>query len=127
MGGPVDQSARKWGAVNTVRFEGKDPDEKWFPWVAEDPNAFHTTEVWVSIPMQMPLRLPSTRIWGFLERVALFGRGGAGRAALKLAESGGVLLINRTASKAMAIAEELRGAFRAGLPRIIRSRVKRST
>ena len=114
----LDESARKWGAVNTVRFEGKDPDDKWVPLgQAEDPNSFHTIRsvgfntdadaIATSITQDLGLSLNGSHC-------VLLGAGGAGRvAALKLAESGveSLYLINRTASKAMAIAEELRGAF----------------
>ena len=32
----LDESARRWGAVNTVRFEGRDPDGLWRPVAAMD-------------------------------------------------------------------------------------------
>ena len=69
----LDQSARKWGAVNTVRFEGKDPDEKWVPLgQAEDPNAFHAIR---SVGFNTDADAIATSInqdlGFFLERVAL--------------------------------------------------------
>jgi len=110
----VDESAKTWGAVNTIRFEGRDSAGAWKP--------LHQFE---SVPPE------KTRTLGFntdadailrairedleLElrgaRVLLLGAGGAGRvAALKLASENvsELFLINRTQAKAGSLAAEIR-------------------
>lgn len=109
----LDVSAESWGAVNTIRFEGRTPGGDWRP-LREFPDA----------------RPPETRARGFntdadaivrdlreslgLElagrRVVLLGAGGAGRAAaLRLAGEplAELCLVNRTAAKAEAVAREI--------------------
>jgi shikimate dehydrogenase len=105
----LDESARQWGGVNTVRFEGRDAGGPWRP-LGE----------WTDIP-------PEVRAHGFNTdagedlglslagaSVLLLGAGGAGRmAALKLAseKAARLFLVNRTRSKAEALAREIQARY----------------
>lgn len=109
----LDESARTWGAVNTIRFEAQDDAGTWRP-LGEFPGAipekvrshgFNTDAdaVTRSIREDLDVELAGAR-------VLLLGAGGAGRtAALKLATErvAELYLVNRTASKALALAEEI--------------------
>ncbi len=110
----VDESARGWGAVNTVRFEGRDADGVWRPLIefgdtvpdALRSQGFNTDAdaITRSISEDLGLELAGSR-------VLLLGAGGAGRtAALKLAgeKVGALFLVNRTRAKAEEIATEIR-------------------
>ena len=109
----LDESARKWGAVNTIRFEGRDSAGSWQPlrgWSAPPTeirsHGFNTDAVAIIEALRQDLDLTIAGA-----RVLLLGAGGAGRtAALKLASEGvsELFLINRTASKAQALADEIR-------------------
>lgn len=110
----LDESARKWGAVNTVRFEGVDAEGNWHPLGQTTSTEFQEIRcrgfntdadaVIRSIREDLRIELKGAK-------VLLLGAGGAGRvAALKLAEEqvAQLWLVNRTESKAQAIAEEAR-------------------
>ena len=89
----LDESAKRWGAVNTIRFG---PDGV---------TGFNTDAEAIVASLREDL--------GFTvagARVLLLGAGGAGRtAALKLAaENAELYLVNRTTAKAEAIAAEIR-------------------
>lgn len=109
----LDESARKWGAVNTVRFEGKTADGQWRPLhaFAEPPHetrahGFNTDADAITRALREDLGFEAQG-----KRALLLGAGGAGRvAALKLAEEGIAELhvVNRTASKAEQLAKEIR-------------------
>lgn len=111
----LDESARTWGAVNTIRFEARDPSGQWRPLAQFDQlpetdrilaRGFNTDADAIIRSLQEDLGL---EIRG--QRVVLLGAGGAGRtAALRLAAEGvaGLWLVNRTASKAEALAAEIR-------------------
>jgi shikimate dehydrogenase len=113
----LDESARTWGAVNTIRFEAQDAHGVWRP-LAEFSEAvpetirshgFNTDADAITRSLREDLGL---NIAG--ARVLLLGAGGAGRtAALKLASENAreLFLVNRTASKAMALAEEIGRRF----------------
>lgn len=93
----LDASAKKWGAVNTIRF-----DERGATGFNTDADAIIT-----SLREDLGVELRGAR-------VLLLGAGGAGRtAALKLASEGvaELFLVNRTRSKAEEIAEEIRRQF----------------
>ena len=113
----LDASARRWGAVNTVRFEGRSAGGEW-----------------VRLAELAPDRVDEVRMQGFNTdadaivralredlaveprgaRILLLGAGGAGRVAgLRLAAEGaGTLwLVNRTRSKAEELAAEIPGLF----------------
>lgn len=115
----VDAAARRWGAVNTVRFEGNREGEEgvWHPlgqWpggeVAEvRMHGFNTDADAIVRSVREDL---GVEVQG--ARVLLLGAGGAGRvAALRLAAEGaGVLwLVNRTESRAREVAEEIHRMF----------------
>lgn len=112
----LDESAREWGAVNTIRFEGRDNDGEWQPLHAFETapeelrsHGFNTDADAITQSLREELGM---EVRG--ESVLLLGAGGAGRvAALKLAASGvkALYLVNRTISKAEALAGEVRDRF----------------
>ena len=113
----LDESCRKWGAVNTVRFEGLAPDGSWKPlrkFSDEGPvevrSQGYNTDAYglvASLKEDLGIYLESSR-------VMVLGAGGAGRvAALQLAEEGvgDLFLVNRTMDKAEGLAAEIRERF----------------
>jgi shikimate dehydrogenase len=108
----LDESARTWGAVNTVRFEAKDEQGTWRPLreFTEAPRetraqGFNTDADAITRALQEDLGLALTG-----STVLLLGAGGAGRtAALKLAAEkvAHLYLVNRTSSKAEEIATDI--------------------
>jgi shikimate dehydrogenase len=113
----LDDSARTWGAVNTIRFEGRDQSGEWRPlhqFAGKLPSAvrshgFNTDAdaITRSIREDLELELAGAR-------VLLLGAGGAGRtAALKLAAErvSALHLVNRTPGKALTLAEEVSQRF----------------
>jgi shikimate dehydrogenase len=109
----LDESAKAWGAVNTIRFEGRDERGAWRPLreFAEAPpetrsHGFNTDADAITRALREDL--------GWEPRGAkllLLGAGGAGRtAALKLASEhlAELFLVNRTRLKAEAVAKEIR-------------------
>jgi len=109
----LDISARTWGAVNTVRFEGRNGDGPWEPLRSfTDPPrqirscGFNTDADAITRSLREDLGLDLTGA-----RILVLGAGGAGRtAALKLAGEGiaEMYLVNRTATKAQEVAREIR-------------------
>jgi shikimate dehydrogenase len=109
----LDDSAKVWGAVNTVRFEARDASGNWKPLheFSEIPSetrshGFNTDADAITRAVREDLGL---ELGG--KTVLLLGAGGAGRtAALKLASDGiaALFLVNRTPSKAEAVAQEIR-------------------
>ena len=109
----LDDSARQWGAVNTIRFEAQDGQGRWQPlhFFAEVPaviraHGFNTDADAIvrSIREDLQLELRGARM-------LLLGAGGAARAAaLKLAHEGvaEMHLINRTPGKAEEMARDIR-------------------
>jgi shikimate dehydrogenase len=114
----LDASAQQWGAVNTIRFEARDPRGRWRPLrhfpdgaAPEDIRSvgFNTDADAIVRAIREDLGLNARG-----KRILLLGAGGAGRtAALKLAESGAreLFLVNRTRAKAAAVAREIRRRF----------------
>lgn len=113
----LDESARTWGAVNTVRFEAQDETGEWRPlhhFPKDIPlkvrsQGFNTDADAVTRSIREDLGLSLEQ-----KKVLLLGAGGAGRvAALKLAAEGvgELYLVNRTSSKAEAIREEITERF----------------
>jgi shikimate dehydrogenase len=109
-----DESVKMWGAVNTVRIEGRDKTGAWLPiWQFNDAQpdkiraqGFNTDAdaITRSLHEDLGIQLAGSR-------VLLLGAGGAGRvAALKLAAENvaELFLVNRTHSKAAAAAAEIR-------------------
>jgi shikimate dehydrogenase len=110
----LDESARAWGAVNTIRFEAQDERGEWRPLGEFDhatperirSHGFNTdaNAITRSLREDLDVKLPGAT-------VLVLGTGGAGRtAALKLASDGvgELFLVNRTASKAEVVAAEIR-------------------
>lgn len=93
----LDESARTWGAVNTVRFETESGQTM--------ARGFNTDAVAITRSIREDL---GAELRG--AKVLLLGAGGAGRtAALKLAAEGvgELYLVNRTEAKAAAVAKEI--------------------
>lgn len=114
----VDEAARQWGAINTIRFEGQDRTGAWQP-VAELPPetiqkirsvGFNTDADAIIRSLREDLKLEPRGA-----SILLLGAGGAGQAAaLRLAQEGAAQLhlVNRTQSKA----EELAGLIGRSYP-----------
>jgi shikimate dehydrogenase len=108
----LDESARKWGAVNTVRFEARDAQGAWRPLaeLEERPRqvracGFNTDADAITQAVREDLGLSLAGA-----KVLLLGAGGAGRtAALKFADEqvSELFLVNRTAVKAEQLAREI--------------------
>jgi shikimate dehydrogenase len=108
----LDESARIWGAVNTVRFEGPTGEGGCRPLREFDEppqrirsHGFNTDADAITQAIQEDLGL---KLAG--AKVLLLGTGGAGRtAALKLAAEGisELFLVNRTEEKAREVAEQI--------------------
>ncbi|HSH92616.1 MAG TPA: shikimate dehydrogenase [Roseimicrobium sp.] len=109
----LDESAKKWGAVNTVRFETQDADGNWVALGQVPASAVNRIRsvgyntdadaIVRSIREDLGLELRGKSVF-------LLGAGGAGRvAAMKVAEQGvrELHLLNRTRSKAEAVADEI--------------------
>ena len=110
----LDETAKTWGAVNTIRFEGRGASGAWLPlseFDSERPervrmHGFNTDADALIRSLREDL---SVELRG--ARTLLLGVGGAGRvAALKLATEGvaEIFIINRTHSKAASVAAEIR-------------------
>lgn len=112
----LDESARLWRAVNTIRFEGRDRQGAWLPLHHFDDDTappdkirahgFNTDAEAIVRSLREDLGI---ELQG--KRVLLLGTGGAGGvAALKLAAEavGELFLVNRTHAKAASIAAEIR-------------------
>jgi shikimate dehydrogenase len=110
----VDPAARHWGAVNTIRFEGRDSSGAWQPlchFTSSEPgeirsHGFNTDAdaIVQSLREDLDIQLAGAKI-------LLLGAGGAGRvAALKLASENisELYLVNRTMEKAESVATEIR-------------------
>jgi shikimate dehydrogenase len=116
----LDESARTWGAVNTVLFEGRNAGGQGYPWrplrdcdfetLGEvRTRGFNTDADAIPRSLQEDLGLKLSGA-----TVLLLGAGGAGRtAALKLASEGvkQLYLINRTRTKAEGVAGEIQKRF----------------
>jgi len=108
----LDESARTWGAVNTIRFEGLDDQGQWLSLrkFSETPRqirsqGFNTDADAISRALREDLGLELAKA-----SVLLLGAGGAGRtAALKLAAENiaQLFLVNRTQTKTEALAREI--------------------
>lgn len=117
MADVLDESAQLFGAVNTIRFEGKTKDGNWLSlgqirneeFSDTRSHGFNTDADAIVQSIREDLKM---EICG--GRVLLLGAGGAGRvAALKFAMEGAseLFLVNRTKSKAEEIAVEIRRRF----------------
>jgi shikimate dehydrogenase len=110
----LDESARRWGAVNTIRFEARNAKGQWRA-LAEFKDSiprkirslgFNTDADAITRSLKDDL---GVKLRG--AKVLILGAGGAGRvAALKLAADGvrELYLVNRTESKAQVLAREIK-------------------
>jgi shikimate dehydrogenase len=109
----LDESAKLWGAVNTVRFETRDAAGDWVPLANVAPDAvndvrlhgFNTDADAIVHTITTDLAMEPRSA-----RVLILGAGGAGRtAALRLADEPvhSLWLVNRTEDKAVALAAEI--------------------
>jgi shikimate dehydrogenase len=111
-----DASAREWGAVNTILFEGQNENGDWralYEFETAPHNlrshGFNTDADAITQSLREDLGM---EVRG--EEVLLLGAGGAGHvAAMKIAATGvkRLFLVNRTVSKAEAIALEIQQRF----------------
>jgi len=102
----LDPSAKKWGAVNTIRFESASVDGR----LKIRAVGFNTDADAIVAALRKDLKL---KLRG--AKVLLLGAGGAGRtAALRLAmeKVAELYLVNRTRSKAETTATEIQERFR---------------
>lgn len=113
----LDESAREWGAVNTVQFLGQNSAGAWLPLSEVEPESvtvirsrgFNTDADAIARSIEEDLDFALAG-----KRVFLLGAGGAGRvAALRLAKAGvgELILHNRTESKASELAGEIAQRF----------------
>ena len=113
----LDDSAKKWGAVNTICFEVKGENNIWTPLgqAAESQQGvlhskgYNTDADGIALALKDDLGL---KLKGL--KVLFLGAGGAGRvAALKLAEEkvAELYLVNRTTSKAKELAVEIKKRY----------------
>lgn len=110
----LDESAKTWRAVNTVRFEGRAKGGVWQPLhLFDDDSAEKVRAVGFNTDADAAIRAVREELELELRgaRVLLLGVGGAGHvAALKLASEGVAELyaVNRTHAKAATVAAEIR-------------------
>ncbi len=113
----LDESAKVWGAVNTIRFEGRTEKSDWLPLrefhqgapVEIRAQGFNTDAEGLAAALREDL---SIELSG--KKVLLLGAGGAGRtAALKLASENvlELFLVNRTFSKTLDLQVEIKKNF----------------
>jgi shikimate dehydrogenase len=113
----LDESAKTWGAVNTIRFEGRRANGGWLPlreFEQEAPvqtraQGFNTDADAIVTAIREDLKM---EVRG--AKILLLGVGGAGRtAALRFAAEGvsELHLVNRTSEKAREIAGEIEKRF----------------
>jgi len=109
----LDESARLWGAVNTVRFEARDEQGVWkpLPEFAETRDEIRSQGFNTDADALMRALREDLGLEPRGARILVLGAGGAGRtAALKLASEkpAELFLVNRTPAKAEAVAREIR-------------------
>jgi len=101
----LDLSAKKWGAVNTIRFDRAAMEGG----LRMRAVGFNTDADAIVTALREDLKLEPRGA-----KILLMGAGGAGRtAALRLAaeKAAGLFLVNRTRSKAEAVAAEIKKRF----------------
>lgn len=109
----VDPAARRWGAVNTIRFEGRTGDGDWLPLsLFQEANPAQTRTAGFNTDADAIIRAIREDLAFNIQgrRLLILGAGGAGRAAaLRLADEqpAVMVLINRTRSKAEELAREI--------------------
>jgi len=109
----VDPAARRWGAVNTIRFEGRTGGGDWLPLsLFQEANPAQTRSAGFNTDADAIVRAIQEDLAFAIrgKRILILGAGGAGRAAaLRLADEhpAEMFLINRTRSKAEEVATEI--------------------
>ncbi len=109
----VDASAQGWGAVNTLRFEGRAAGGEWCPipgFADGVPDEVRTVGFNTDASGLLQALREDVEFEPLGSRVLVLGAGGAGRvAALKLAAErvAELFLVNRTREKAEALAAEI--------------------
>ena len=109
----LDESAKTWGAVNTIRFEGRNADGKWLPLREFNggtqseirTHGFNTDADGIVTALREDLKLELRDA-----KVLLLGTGGAGQvAALRLAAENvsELFLMDFVSAKAEAVAQEI--------------------
>ncbi len=111
----LDESARAWGAVNTVVFE-VEVDGEWFPVGLREPDGRPIRSKGYNTDADALIRAlkEDLRVEPRSARVLLLGAGGAARsAALRLADEGvlELWLVNRTLSKVEELAAEISNRY----------------
>lgn len=110
----LDESAKKWGAINTIRFEGRDTHGQWQPlhhFTGPPPDETRSQGFNTDADALVHSLWDDLQFKPAGKRIVLLGAGGAGRvAALRLAaESPAELyLVNRTQERAETVAAEIR-------------------
>ena len=113
----LDESAKIWGAVNTIRFEGRTGKSKWWPLRQFENNppveirsgGFNTDADAIVTALREDLKVELSG-----KKVLLLGAGGAGcTAALRFATEGvsELFLVNRTFSKVQRLAGKITKQF----------------
>jgi shikimate dehydrogenase len=113
----LDESAKVWGAVNTICFEGRTGKSGWLPLFHFGKNSpveirtvgFNTDADGLMNSLREDLKLELSG-----KKVLLLGAGGAGRTAtLRLAAENvsALFLVNRTFSKLLEIRDEIQKKF----------------
>lgn len=109
----VDPAARRWGAVNTIRIEGRTGTGDWLPLsLFPEANPVQTRTAGFNTDADAIIRAIREDLAFELRgrRVLILGAGGAGRAAaLRIADEqpAELILINRTRARAEEVAAEL--------------------
>lgn len=109
----VDPAARRWGAVNTIRFEGRTGSGDWLPLsLFPDANPAQTRTAGFNTDADAIIRAIREDLAFTISgrRILILGAGGAGRAAaLRIADEqpAEMVLINRTRAKAEELAREI--------------------
>jgi len=112
----VDPAARRWGAVNTIRFEGRTGQGDWLPLsLFQEANPVQTRSAGFNTDADAITRAIREELACELRgrSILILGAGGAGRAAaLRIADEqpAEMILINRTRAKAEDVANEIRKA-----------------
>jgi shikimate dehydrogenase len=113
----LDESAKRWGAVNTIRFEARNAKGRWHPlgkFSGDVPDTLRAVGFNTDADAMVRALREDLGLSPRGRHVLLLGAGGAGRvAALKLAESGirSLHLVNRTRLKAVALQREIKHRF----------------
>jgi shikimate dehydrogenase len=112
----VDPAARRWGAVNTIRFEGRTGEGDWLPLALfQEANPVQTRSAGFNTDADAIIRAIREDLAFTIQgrRILILGAGGAGRAAaLRIADEqpAELVLINRTRDKAEALSREIAAA-----------------